>query len=371
MIAASQAIRRTVSGASSSPVSVVPAPVRSMQVLVAHRHDHGGLRRWPGRHRRPRRPGGRPRPARPPGAGRWSGVSEPCSVEGCGAASGPRMASSTADPSGSSRSRYSAIPSSSYGLGQGGAVLEPVLAALELPEVPVLRDQRRAAAPGSPAAPAPRPAPRTPPAPSRGTPGSAAAAACPSPRSRRPRCGPAPAPPAPPRAAPGSAPGAIATVTCTRAAAPPAAYEWPQCRTHPAGDAASDSRTSPRRQALTQHRDLAGLGQQLQLVQLGEHRPQPVRPGLVQPAQQRAQPRETGGHRRPVRLEAGPLHDLNLAATTDKPPHANTVVHKRHRRTDGHGEGCRVRPERRRGASGGGGGRESNPPSRDPRLHRF
>ena len=46
----------------------------------------------------------------------------------------------------------------------------------------------------------------------------------------------------------------------------------------------------PPREALTQHRDLAGLGQQLQLVQLGEHRPQPVRPGLVQPAQQRRNP---------------------------------------------------------------------------------
>ena len=50
-------------------------------------------------------------------ARRWSLVrmSDPVSVEGWGAANGPRIASSTAWPSGSSRSRYSAIPSSAYG----------------------------------------------------------------------------------------------------------------------------------------------------------------------------------------------------------------------------------------------------------------
>ena len=70
---------------------------------------------WPARTRPRRRRGGRPPPARPPGAGRWSGCPTRARVLGCGAASGPRIASSTAEPSGSSRSRYSAIPSSSYG----------------------------------------------------------------------------------------------------------------------------------------------------------------------------------------------------------------------------------------------------------------
>ena len=115
MIAESQAIFRTVSGASSSPVSVAPAPVRSSQVLVGHRDDDGRLGRWPARtHPRPRR-AGRPRPEYPPGAGRWCAGPTRARSEGCGAASGPRIASSTARPSGSSRSRYSAIPSSAYG----------------------------------------------------------------------------------------------------------------------------------------------------------------------------------------------------------------------------------------------------------------
>ena len=47
----------------------------------------------------------------------WSLVrkSDPCSVQGWGAASGLRIASSTAEPSGSSRRRYSRMPSSAYG----------------------------------------------------------------------------------------------------------------------------------------------------------------------------------------------------------------------------------------------------------------
>ena len=44
MIEASHAIRRTVSGASRSPVSVVPAPVRPFRSVV-HRHHHRRLRR--------------------------------------------------------------------------------------------------------------------------------------------------------------------------------------------------------------------------------------------------------------------------------------------------------------------------------------
>ena len=74
---------------------------------------------WPGRTRRRPRRGGRPRPARPPGAGRWCGVSDPCSVEGCGAASGPRIASSTAEPSGVQPEPVLGHPVIVVGLGQG------------------------------------------------------------------------------------------------------------------------------------------------------------------------------------------------------------------------------------------------------------
>ena len=114
MIAASQAIFRTVSGASSSPVSVVPAPVRSTRsarfiVTTTAALAVAGAD--------PPAAAARRQTSTSASARRWSLVrrSEPCSVEGCGAASGPRIASSTADPSGSSRSRYSAIPSSSNG----------------------------------------------------------------------------------------------------------------------------------------------------------------------------------------------------------------------------------------------------------------
>ena len=57
MIEASQAIRRTVSGASNSPLRVVPAPVRSCRSGPVHRHHHRGLR---GGRRRPARGGSTP-----------------------------------------------------------------------------------------------------------------------------------------------------------------------------------------------------------------------------------------------------------------------------------------------------------------------
>ena len=71
---------------------------------------------------------------------------------------------------------------------------------------------------------------------------------------------------------------AIASVTRTSAAAPPAAYDGAHWRTHPAGDAASEALTSPAGQALVQHPDLQGTDQPLDLVEVTEHRPQPSDP---------------------------------------------------------------------------------------------
>jgi hypothetical protein len=114
MMEASQAILRTVSGARSSPVRVVPAPVRSArsaQSIVTTTAAFGVVGADP-----PAAAARRHTSTRA-SARRWSLVlmSAPASVEGCGAASGPRIASRTAWPSGSSRSRYSDIPSSGYG----------------------------------------------------------------------------------------------------------------------------------------------------------------------------------------------------------------------------------------------------------------
>ena len=180
-------------------------------------------------------------------ARRWSLVrrSEPCSVEGCGAASGPRIASSTADPSGSSRSRYSAIPSSSNGWDRAVPCLSRSSRRWNSPSRPYLAINARAQRPDLP-----RPLPlrqRHEPAQHRPlrTPGSAGAAACPSRPSRPPRCGPAPAPQ-----------HRLAQHPVARLGDPlghphqrgrtAGAVGRPQCRTHPADDAASEARTSPR-----------------------------------------------------------------------------------------------------------------------------
>ena len=284
------------------------------QVLVARRDEDGGLG------------GGRGGPAG--GGGAAADLDQrvgPALVagarcrsrarcEGCGAASGPRMASSTAEPSGSRRSRYS-DPVVVEGLGREVPRFSRHPGA-GTPRGGHTSRSARAAAPGSGAGPAPRPGPRTRPAPSHGPRGQAGAA--------------------PPISA--SATAALRTgtraastasrapvpllrdrpVTCTSAAAPPAAYEWPQSRTHPAGDAASEARTSPGtgpRPAPRPDRPRPAASAR----PARRTRPQPLRPGLVQAAQQPAQPREDRRPPPPVRLEAGPLHEPNLAATTDNP----------------------------------------------------
>ena len=199
-------------------------------------------------------------------------------------------------------------------------MLEPVLPALELPQVPVLGDQRRAQRPDLARPVAPRRSPRTRPAPShahsgvsRGSSLSISASATAALRDRHPRrqhrlgqqrrCAAWP----------------IASVTCTSAAAPPAAVGGAPLAHPPGRRRRVRGPHVPTGQPLVQHPDLTGLGQHLQLVQLGEHRPQPVRARLVQPAQRLPQQPHSGGHRRPVLLEAGPLHEPNLAATTDRP----------------------------------------------------
>ena len=136
-------------------------------------------------------------------ARRWSLVrmSDPVSVEGCGAASGPRIASRTACPSGSSRSRYSAIPSSGYGWDSDRPYLSRSSRRWNSPSRPYFamtcgrsaRIWRRPVGRGDRDEPEPAPSPHTP--------GSSGATACPSQSARQPRYGPGPAWTGPPRAA--------------------------------------------------------------------------------------------------------------------------------------------------------------------------
>ena len=251
---------------------------------------------WSARTRRRRRRGGRPRPARRPGAGRW--CAGPSRARWTAAVRPAGRGSPPAPPSPPGPAGAGTRPSRHRRrVGTGRAVLEPVLPALELPQVPVLRDQRAGAAPGSGAGPSASASATNPSSTVPGTPGSAAAAACPSRPARPRRCGPAPGPPGPPRAAArcrlgdrhghlhqrGRAAGAVGVAPV---ADPPGRRRGVGGPDVPAGQR---PRPAPRP---------ARARPALQLVQLGEHRPQPVRPGLVQPAQQRTQ------HRRPAATAA-------------------------------------------------------------------
>ena len=86
-------------------------------------------------------------------------------------------------------------------------------------------------------------------------------------------------------------------------------------------------------QRLVQHPDLTRAGQALHGVQLGEHRPQLVRPELVQPAQYPAQHRRDGEQRRLVLLKAGPLHEPKSSRDHRQPLGTRCLCPQPHRRT--------------------------------------
>ena len=141
---------------------------------------------WSAPHRRRRRRGGRPRAARPRGAGRWCGCPTPVHRRGLRCGQRPQDRLQHGLPLGVQPQPVLGHPVIGVRLGQRPAVLEQVLPALELPRPPVLRDDPGSQRPdlGRPVGLGDRDEPR--PAPSPRTPGSTAAAACPS-RSTPPR----------------------------------------------------------------------------------------------------------------------------------------------------------------------------------------
>ena len=326
MIEASHAIRRTVSGARRSPVSVVPAPVRSarsVQSIVTTTAAFGVVGASP-----PAAAARRQTSTRA-SARRWSLVrmSDPCTVEGCGAANGPRIASSTAWPSGSSRNRYSAIPSSGYGWDSDRPDLSWSSRRWNSPNRPYLamtcgRSARICAGPSDPRSP------RTRPAPSPHTQGSTAAPACPSRPTRPRRYGPGPARPGPPRPAARCGAGRPPRPPLPtqphhrRGRRAPTGAPIPPATPHP-------KPARPPGQRLVQHGHLSAPSHRLELIHLAEQRPQlgPTRPGA--PGPPAAAPPARSRQRRPVLPKTGPLHDTNVAATTDSPTVANTAFPQR------------------------------------------